>query len=77
MSQIQGYHAHVYFDADTIEQARALCEAAAEKFGVVMGRIHERQWARMWTGVANWHSTMGNFQTSCCGWRSIVAAWWC
>jgi len=42
MSQIQGYHAHVYFDADTIEQARALCEAAAEKFGVVMGRIHER-----------------------------------
>jgi len=42
MSQIQGYHAHVYFDADTVEQARALCEAAAEKFGVVMGRIHER-----------------------------------
>ena len=42
MSQIQGYHAHVYFDADTIEQARALCEAAAEKFGVVMGRVHER-----------------------------------
>jgi len=42
MSQIQGYHAHVYFDADTIEQARALCEGAAEKFGAVMGRIHER-----------------------------------
>jgi DOPA 4,5-dioxygenase len=42
MSEIQGYHAHVYFDADTIEQARALCEAAAEKFGVAMGRVHER-----------------------------------
>jgi DOPA 4,5-dioxygenase len=42
MSEIQGYHAHVYFDADTIEQARALCEAAAEKFGLAMGRVHER-----------------------------------
>lgn len=42
MSEIQGYHAHVYFDADTIEQARALCEAAAGKFGLAMGRVHER-----------------------------------
>ncbi|HEX8596260.1 MAG TPA: DOPA 4,5-dioxygenase family protein [Pseudomonas sp.] len=42
MSDLQGYHAHVYFDAQTIEQARALCETAAEQFGVKMGRIHER-----------------------------------
>lgn len=42
MPEIQGYHAHVYFDADTIEQARALCEAAVEKFGLAMGRVHER-----------------------------------
>ncbi|WP_426116612.1 DOPA 4,5-dioxygenase family protein [Pseudomonas sp. DSP3-2-2] len=42
MPEIQGYHAHVYFDADTIEHARTLCEAAAERFGVKMGRIHER-----------------------------------
>lgn len=37
------YHAHVYFDAATIEQARALCRAAAERFGAVMGRVHERR----------------------------------
>ncbi|MCI8208779.1 4,5-dioxygenase [Pseudomonas sp. S25] len=42
MSEIQGYHAHVYFDADTIEQARALCKASVEKFGLAMGRVHER-----------------------------------
>ena len=36
------YHAHVYFDARSVEQARALCEQAAAKFGVVMGRVHEK-----------------------------------
>lgn len=43
MSGIQGYHAHVYFDAQTIEQARALCEAAATTFGVKMGRVHQKR----------------------------------
>ena len=38
---ITGYHAHVYFDATTIGQARALCEAAAQRFGAQMGRVHE------------------------------------
>lgn len=42
MSKIKGYHAHVYFDASSIEQARALCEAARDKFGAVMGRMHEK-----------------------------------
>ena len=42
MSEIQRYHAHVYFDASTVDQARALCEAVAERFGVAMGRVHER-----------------------------------
>jgi len=36
------YHAHVYFDAGTLEQARALCQEAAASFGVEMGRVHER-----------------------------------
>ena len=36
------YHAHVYFDAATLEQARTLCEAAAARFGVQMGRVHQR-----------------------------------
>lgn len=42
MAEITGFHAHVYFDAATVEQARAVCEAAAERFGVTMGRMHER-----------------------------------
>lgn len=36
------YHAHVYFDAGSLERATALCLAAAERFGVAMGRIHQR-----------------------------------
>jgi aromatic ring-cleaving dioxygenase len=41
-STIRGYHAHVYFAQDTMDQARALCAAAAERFDVAMGRVHER-----------------------------------
>jgi DOPA 4,5-dioxygenase len=41
-ARITGYHAHVYFDAESRGRARALCEAAAARFGVVMGRMHER-----------------------------------
>jgi aromatic ring-cleaving dioxygenase len=36
------YHAHVYFDADTVDQARALCLDAGRLFGVQVGRVHER-----------------------------------
>jgi aromatic ring-cleaving dioxygenase len=39
---ISGYHAHVYFGADTVAQACALCAQAANRFDVVMGRVHER-----------------------------------
>src|SRR5699024_7451167 len=39
---IVGWHAHVYFDVGTVEQARQLCEAAAARFAVKMGRVHER-----------------------------------
>ena len=42
IDQITGYHAHVYFDAATIEQARSLCEQAVGLFGVGMGRMHEK-----------------------------------
>lgn len=42
MPDIHSYHAHVYFDADTVDQARDLCEQAADQFDVVMGRVHER-----------------------------------
>lgn len=39
---ISSYHAHVYFDATTVAQARSLCEAARDAFAVVMGRVHEK-----------------------------------
>ncbi|SLN21101.1 Dopa 4,5-dioxygenase family [Falsiruegeria litorea R37] len=42
MPEIKGYHAHVYFDADTVSTARAVCEEAARLFDVQMGRMHER-----------------------------------
>jgi len=36
------YHAHVYFDEKTTEQARQLCQNAAKLFGVAMGRVHQK-----------------------------------
>ncbi|WP_281687051.1 DOPA 4,5-dioxygenase family protein [Pseudomonas citronellolis] len=42
MNEIHGYHAHVYYDADSLEQARQLCEEAVRLFGVKMGRMHQR-----------------------------------
>ncbi len=35
---IGGYHAHVYFDAVTLEQDQALCESAAGFFDVEVQR---------------------------------------
>ncbi|KAF1069847.1 MAG: hypothetical protein GAK45_00995 [Pseudomonas citronellolis] len=40
--RIHSYHAHVYYDAGSLPRARALCEEAARRFGVTMGRLHER-----------------------------------
>ena len=42
MSEISSWHAHVYFDANTIDKARAVCTECSEKFGVEMGRVHEK-----------------------------------
>ena len=39
---IHGFHAHVYFNAETVNQARDLCTAAATRFAVKMGRVHEK-----------------------------------
>jgi len=36
------YHAHVYFDESSMEQARELCQSAARQFGVAMGRVHQK-----------------------------------
>lgn len=42
ISSIEKYHAHVYFDESTVEQAQALCEEAGRQFSVTVGRMHHR-----------------------------------
>jgi len=42
MSDVDTFHAHVYFDASTIDQARQLCLDCKDRFGVAMGRVHEK-----------------------------------
>ena len=37
------YHAHIYFDAETIERAKALREEAGRLFNVQLGRVHEKE----------------------------------
>ena len=39
---IRDFHAHIYFDADQVEAARALGDAARERFGVPVGHYHLR-----------------------------------
>ena len=39
---IEGYHAHIYFDATTIDKARKVCETCRDLFSVEMGRVHEK-----------------------------------
>jgi DOPA 4,5-dioxygenase len=39
---IKGYHAHVYFDAASVDQARALRELVSETFDYAVGRFHEK-----------------------------------
>ena len=42
MDTIHDFHAHVYFDADELDQAQLLAGAAATRFGLAVGRFHER-----------------------------------
>ncbi len=42
MSEITGFHAHVYFDADSLERAETLCRRAARELPVRMGRVHRK-----------------------------------
>lgn len=39
---IHDFHAHIYFDPEQVEQARALGDAAHERFGVPVGHYHLR-----------------------------------
>jgi len=40
--EIQDWHAHVYFDADSRDPAWALRERIEKAFDIVMGRFHEK-----------------------------------
>lgn len=37
---IRNFHAHIYFDEAELERARALAQAAQERFDVAVGRFH-------------------------------------
>jgi aromatic ring-cleaving dioxygenase len=37
---IENFHAHIYYDPDQVEQAKALAAAAQAKFGVPVGHFH-------------------------------------
>lgn len=39
---IRDFHAHIYFDAEEVEKARALGDAAHQRFGVPVGHYHTR-----------------------------------
>ena len=36
------YHAHVYFDEQTVDHASAICAQAGVLFGVQVGRVHRK-----------------------------------
>ncbi|WP_027967262.1 DOPA 4,5-dioxygenase family protein [Halomonas halocynthiae] len=38
----KAYHAHVYFEQATLPLATSLCEQAGEKFGLKVGRVHQK-----------------------------------
>ena len=39
---IRDFHAHIYFDPEEVEGARALGRAAQERFGLPVGHYHTR-----------------------------------
>ena len=39
---IENFHAHIYFDAEEVEAARSLGDAAHARFGVPVGHYHTR-----------------------------------
>jgi len=43
VKQHERYHAHLYFDADTVAQARLLAAEAGKRFKLQVGRVHEKE----------------------------------
>lgn len=42
VSEIRGYHAHIYFDAGTADAAQRLREEIERLFDIEVGRFHEK-----------------------------------
>ncbi|WP_290699542.1 DOPA 4,5-dioxygenase family protein [Amphritea sp.] len=40
--KISAYHAHVYFNADSLDQAVEFCEQTRDTQGITMGRVHQK-----------------------------------
>ena len=72
MGAIEGYHAHVYFDAADRERAQALCEAAGRTLGVTVGRMHDKPVGPPPAAAASSHSDPTSSQPSSPGWSSTA-----
>jgi aromatic ring-cleaving dioxygenase len=42
MTEIHGFHAHVYYNESTYEQAASLCDEAGKKFDLSAGQKHKK-----------------------------------
>lgn len=42
MSNIENFHAHIYFDPEQVETAQTLAREAQRRFGVLVGHFHTR-----------------------------------
>lgn len=42
VADIQGWHAHVYFDTETVPAAEKVRQAVTDQFDIRMGRWHEK-----------------------------------
>lgn len=42
LSLIKGYHAHLYFEESTFEQAQVLAQEVGKRFQVTVGRLHRQ-----------------------------------
>ena len=52
MTAIHDFHAHIYFDPDEVEAARALGRQLQQRFGVPLGHFHLRRSDRIRAGRA-------------------------
>lgn len=61
---IQGYHSHIYFDADTLAQAECLIHDISDLCPMVIGRVHQKpvgphpMWSCQIAYGAEWFATI-------------------